>query len=51
MLLVKRLQALPGGKVRVTSDNAAFDPWTLDLSEVGGDVAIVGRVVWSGRRM
>lgn len=51
MLLVKRLQALPGGKVKVTSDNAAFDPWTINLSDPGGDVVIVGRVVWSGRRI
>ena len=51
MLLVKRLQALPGGKIRVTSDNPAFDPWTLDLEEFGSDVKVVGRVVWSGRRL
>ena len=51
MLLVKRLQAMPGGKIRVTSDNPAFDPWTLDLEEFGSDVKVVGRVVWSGRRL
>ena len=50
MLLVKRLQAIPGGQVKVTSDNAAFDPWTLNLTDIGSEVAIVGRVVWSGRR-
>lgn len=51
MLLVKRLQALPGGKIRVTSDNPAFDPWTLDQEELGTEVLVVGRVVWSGRRL
>ena len=51
MLLVKRLQALPGGQVKVTSDNAAFDPWTINLADQGADVIIVGRVVWSGRRL
>lgn len=51
MLLVKRLQALPGGKIRVTSDNPAFDPWTLGPEEFGADVQVVGRVVWSGRRL
>lgn len=50
MLLVKRLQAMPGGKVKVISDNAAFDSWTLNLSDIGNDVVIIGRVVWSGRR-
>jgi phage repressor protein C with HTH and peptisase S24 domain len=51
MLLVKRLQALPGGQVKVTSDNAAFDAWTINLADQGADVIIVGRVVWSGRRL
>jgi phage repressor protein C with HTH and peptisase S24 domain len=51
MLLVKRLQALPGGKVRVISDNPIFEAWVLDLAEMGSEVSIVGRVVWSGRRL
>lgn len=51
MLLVKRLQAIPGGKVKVTSDNQAFDAWTINLADTSGDVIIVGRVVWSGRRL
>jgi len=51
MLLVKRLQALPGGQVKVTSDNTAFDAWTINLADQGSDVIIVGRVVWSGRRL
>ena len=52
MLLVKRLQALPGGVVRVISDNAAFAPFDIKAAEFGGDeLAIIGRVVWTGRRM
>lgn len=51
MLLVKRLQALPGGKLKVSSDNAAFDSWTVSKTDVGSDLVIVGRVVWSGRRL
>lgn len=51
MLLVKRLQALPGGKLKVSSDNAAFDSWTVSNADVGGDLVIIGRVVWSGRRL
>lgn len=50
MLLVKRLQALPGGMVRVVSDNPAFAPWEISLEKIGSDMAIIGRVVWSGRR-
>lgn len=50
MLIVKRLQAVPGGQVRVISDNPAFDSWVLRLTDIGVEVDIVGRVVWSGRR-
>lgn len=51
-LLVKRLQALPGGVVRVHSDNAsfpAFDVTRMDLESE--NAAIIGRVVWVGRRL
>lgn len=52
MLLVKRLQALPGGIIKVTSDNSAYDAFTVRLAEMQEqDFAILGRVVWSGRRM
>lgn len=50
-LLVKRLQRLPGKKVKVTSDNPAYEPFELPLDDPGDDMAIIGRVVWSGRRM
>ncbi|ACL73559.1 putative phage repressor [Thioalkalivibrio sulfidiphilus HL-EbGr7] len=50
-LLVKRLQRLPGRKVKVTSDNPAYEPFELALDTPGEDLAIIGRVVWSGRRM
>lgn len=49
MLLVKRVQALPGGVLQITSDNPAFSPWQLRQAEMEG-VAIIGRVVWAGRR-
>lgn len=51
MLLVKRLQAVPGGQIRVISDNAAFDSWLFKTDDIGVDVDIIGRVVWSGRRL
>jgi phage repressor protein C with HTH and peptisase S24 domain len=52
MLLVKRLQALPGGRVRVTSDNPAFAPFDVAVPDLqGDDIAIIGRVVWVGRRL
>lgn len=49
-LLVKRLQILPGGKLKVKSDNSeAYEPFLIDLGKIGEDVAIIGRVVWGGR--
>jgi len=50
-LLVKRLQRLPGSVVKVTSDNPAYEPFTLDLKQSAAEVGIIGRVVWCGRRM
>ena len=50
-LLVKRLQRLPGNQVKVTSDNPAYEPFTIDLGNPLPGLAVVGRVVWSGRRM
>lgn len=48
-LLVKRLQRLPGGNINVASDNASYEPFTINVSALPQDFAIVGRVVWSGR--
>jgi phage repressor protein C with HTH and peptisase S24 domain len=48
-LLVKRLQVLPGRKIRVTSDNATFESWMIDV-DANTDATILGRVIWSGRR-
>ena len=50
-LLVKRIQRLPGKRVKVKSDNAAYEPFELDLHQQNGEIDIIGRVVWAGRRM
>ena len=49
-LLVKRLQKLPGGVIKVTSDNQAYEPYEISESTKHDDFSIVGRVVWAGRR-
>ncbi len=53
--LVKRLQILPGGIIKVVSDNPAYETFTISLSDIDGrDFAILGRVVWvvwAGRRI
>ncbi|EDY85356.1 prophage MuMc02, peptidase, family S24 [gamma proteobacterium HTCC5015] len=51
-LLVKRLQSLPGGVLNVISDNQAFPTWTMKRDDLGAETQrVIGRVVWSGRRM
>lgn len=49
-LLVKRIQRKLDGSVVVKSDNPRYDPETLN-PEMAGRLVVVGRVVWSGRRM
>lgn len=48
-VLVKRLQCLAGGTVRVISDNAAYAVQVLNRKEEQPDFRLVGRVVWSPR--
>ena len=51
-LLVKRLQSLPNGVVKVKSDNTMYDPWEIRRDDFNGtDLELIGRVVWTGQRM
>lgn len=52
-LLVKMVQRLPGGIIKLISRNDAYEPIMLPVPKLdpGGEVAIIGRVVWSCRRM
>ena len=51
-LLVKRLQMLPNGIIKVKSDNNIYEPWEINKENLDGtDMEIIGRVVWSGQRM
>lgn len=57
-LLVKRRQSLPGGRIRVSSDNPAYQALEIDKTwlhdethQVDAGATIIGRVVWTGRRM
>jgi phage repressor protein C with HTH and peptisase S24 domain len=51
-LLVKALQRLPGGVIKVTSRNPAYDPFNVNAVDVESseDFSIIGRVVWACRR-
>ncbi len=48
VLMVKRLARGPAGRVSVLSDNPAYPDWP-DVD--GIEITIVGRVVWTGRRL
>ncbi|MEP2987611.1 MAG: S24 family peptidase [Parasphingorhabdus sp.] len=48
VLLVKRLAVGPSGKISVRSDNPQYPDWD-DIDVM--DVNIIGRVVWTGRRL
>jgi Peptidase S24-like len=48
VLMVKRLAKGPAGRLAVLSDNPAYPDWP-DVD--GSTVAIIGRVVWAGRRL
>lgn len=50
-LVVKRVQRLPGSKLRVTSANEAYEPFEVDLNNSPEDFAVIGRVVWFGRQI
>jgi len=51
-LLVKRLQMLPGGIIRVKSDNSMYDPWEITKSQLDGEeLALIERVVWTGQKV
>lgn len=49
-LMVKRVQALFGGRIRLTSDNESYGPEELRGQEFE-QLNVVGRVVWIGRRV
>lgn len=50
-LMVKRVQPLPGGVLQLISDHPAYPPVTLRRGDLDADSAVVGRVVWVGRKV
>lgn len=45
---IKRLERLPG-KILVKSDNPGHHSYEVDLNEIDGEFAVIGRVRWIGR--
>ncbi|MFP4273374.1 MAG: XRE family transcriptional regulator [Halothiobacillaceae bacterium] len=50
-LLCKRIQRLPGRKIRISSENPAYEAFEVDLNAPADDLQIVGRAVWHGGLM
>lgn len=44
--MCKRLEARPGGIIRVISDNKVYDEYEIDTASAGSDFAVLGKVVW-----
>lgn len=50
-LLVKRVQRLPDRRIKVSSDNPAYEDFLLPLDGTDPELEVVGQVVWAGRRL
>lgn len=52
-LLIKRLQHLPGGIIKVSSKNAEYEPFTIKVADIDGPDSfnVLGRVVWRCSRL
>lgn len=50
-LIVKRVQKLPGSKLKVLSANEVYEPFVIDMNSPEVDFAVIGRVVWFGRQI
>jgi SOS-response transcriptional repressor LexA len=50
-LHVKRIQRQPISKLRITSDNPAYESFTVNLLEEEVDFQVIGKVIWTIRPM
>lgn len=51
LLMVKRLLPKPGKTLLIASDNQAYPPFSISVQTDPDDFAVLGRVVWSGRKL
>ena len=52
LLFAKRIQVLPGRKLSLISDNDAYKPITIDLTDESFSFRVIGRIVysWTGEK-
>ena len=48
--LLKRLQPMLGGKIKIISDNPRYESMTVSLEE-SEEIRILGRIIWQARRV
>ena len=48
--LLKRLQPMLGGRIKIISDNTRFESMTVSLEE-SEEIRILGRIIWQARRI
>ncbi|MCF6147650.1 MAG: LexA family transcriptional regulator [Candidatus Kuenenia sp.] len=49
---IKRIQRLPGSSIRMLCDNSAYQTIEVKTDQiVSGEILIIGRIVWSGRKL
>lgn len=48
---VKRTQLMPENKLWIRTANEAYDPFSIDLSRPNEHFAIIGKVIWSSRKI
>ncbi len=51
LLQVKRIQRQTGASIRITSDNSAYEPFTVNLDDENLDFKIIGKVIWNIKRL
>lgn len=50
-IIMQRLQILPEGLVKATSDNLAYQPFEFRLDSMPKDLSILGPVLWVGKKL
>ncbi len=48
-VMIKRLQPIGAGRIKVMSDNKLYDSYEIERE--GGDIEIIGQVIWIGREV
>ena len=49
-ILAKRLQKLPGGVLKIISDNPTYESYNIDLKDESLNFQIIGRILWLSRK-